>query len=111
MRSPVALTVLPSPPLGSGPTPSFACIDALTAPESGWINGQRIEVSGGLVHYREEFADPSLQAASQDYQLEAYGTQYFNSGLLVPLGVSFIQETTVFREYGPLSGSTIRSQS
>jgi outer membrane protein assembly factor BamA len=69
---------------------------------------RRIEVSGGMVHYREEFADPSLQAASQDYQLEAYGTQYFNSGLLVPLGISFIQETTVFREYGPLSGSTIR---
>jgi outer membrane protein assembly factor BamA len=26
----------------------------------------------------------------------------------MPLGVSFIQETTVFREYGPLSGSTMR---
>ena len=26
--------------------------------------------------------------------------------MMVPLGVSFIQETTVFREYGPLSGST-----
>ena len=32
----------------------------------------------------------------------------FNNGLMVPLGVSFIQETTVFREYGPLSGSTMR---
>ena len=69
---------------------------------------RRIELSGGLVHFTEEFADPALQAASEDYQLEAYGTQYFNSGLLVPLGISFIQETTVFREYGPLSGSTIR---
>ena len=26
--------------------------------------------------------------------------------MMMPLGVSFIQETTVFREYGPLSGST-----
>ena len=26
----------------------------------------------------------------------------------MPIGVSFIQETTVFREYGPLSGSTMR---
>ena len=28
--------------------------------------------------------------------------------MMMPLGVSFIQETTVFREYGPLSGSTMR---
>ena len=69
---------------------------------------RRVELSGGLVHFTEEFADPALQAASEGYQLEAYGTQYFNSGLLLPLGVSFIQETTVFREYGPLSGNTIR---
>jgi outer membrane protein assembly factor BamA len=26
----------------------------------------------------------------------------------MPLGISFIQETTIFREYGPLSGSTMR---
>jgi hypothetical protein len=69
---------------------------------------RRFELSGGLVHFQEEFADPALQAASEGYQLEAYGTQYFNSGLLVPLAVSFIQETTVFREYGPLSGNTMR---
>ena len=28
--------------------------------------------------------------------------------MMMPLGVAFIQETTVFREYGPLSGSTMR---
>jgi outer membrane protein assembly factor BamA len=27
---------------------------------------------------------------------------------MVPLGVSFVQETTVFREFGPLSGNTMR---
>ena len=37
-----------------------------------------------------------------------FGTQLFNRGMMLPLGVSFIQETTVFREYGPLSGSTMR---
>jgi outer membrane protein assembly factor BamA len=26
----------------------------------------------------------------------------------MPLGIAFVQETTVFREYGPLSGSTMR---
>ena len=43
-----------------------------------------------------------------EYQQEEFGTQLFNSGMMMPLGVSFIQETTVFREYGPLSGSTMR---
>ena len=27
---------------------------------------------------------------------------------MVPLGVAFVQETTIFREFGPLSGSTMR---
>jgi len=30
------------------------------------------------------------------------------NGTLVPLGAAFIQETTVFREFGPLAGSTMR---
>ena len=29
---------------------------------------------------------------------------------MMPLGVTFIQETTVFREFGPLAGSTMRRQ-
>ena len=69
---------------------------------------RRVELSGGLVHFTEEFADPALQQYSQEYQQEQFQTQFFNNGLLMPLGVSFIQETTVFREYGPLSGSTMR---
>jgi outer membrane protein assembly factor BamA len=32
----------------------------------------------------------------------------FNSGNALPLGVSLIQETTVFREFGPLAGNTVR---
>jgi hypothetical protein len=69
---------------------------------------RRVEFSGGLVQFREEFTAPDLQAYSEQYQQEVYGTQIFRNGLSAPLGVSFIQETTVFREYGPLSGSTMR---
>jgi hypothetical protein len=69
---------------------------------------RRVEFSGGLVDFREEYADPSLQLASEQYQQQNFGTQLFNHGLMMPLGLSFIQETTVFREYGPLSGSTMR---
>ena len=32
----------------------------------------------------------------------------FSNGTMVPLGVAFVQETTVFREFGPLAGSTMR---
>jgi WD40 repeat protein len=69
---------------------------------------RRVEFSGGLVNYNEEFADPLLQDEADRYQQENFGTRLFNSGMMVPLGVSFVQETTVFREYGPLSGSTMR---
>jgi hypothetical protein len=69
---------------------------------------RRVELSGGLVHYAEEYADPALQFEAEQYQQEVFGTQLFNRGMMVPLGISFIQETTVFREYGPLSGSTMR---
>jgi hypothetical protein len=69
---------------------------------------RRVELSGGLIQVKEEFADAGLQQYSQDYQQQQFGTQLFRSGTSMPLGLSFIQETTVFREYGPLSGSTMR---
>ena len=69
---------------------------------------RRVELSGGIVHYKEEYADPALQFEAEQYQQEVYGTTLFNQGMMVPLSVSFIQETTVFREFGPLSGNTVR---
>jgi hypothetical protein len=69
---------------------------------------RRVEFSGGVVDFREEYANPLLQSEADQWQQENFGTTLFNQGLMVPLGVSFIQETTVFREYGPLSGSTMR---
>jgi len=69
---------------------------------------RRVEVSGGLVDFREEYANPALQVEADQWQQEQFGATLFNNGMMMPLGVSFIQETTVFREYGPLSGSTMR---
>ena len=69
---------------------------------------RRVEMSGGVVNFREEYSDPGLQAEADRYQQENFGSTLFNNGLMVPMGVSFFQETTVFREYGPLSGSTMR---
>jgi hypothetical protein len=69
---------------------------------------RRVELTGGLVNLNEEYNDPNLQAYSDAYQQAQYGTSVFRNGTLMPLGASFIQETTVFREFGPLAGSTMR---
>src|SRR5713226_261130 len=70
---------------------------------------RRVELTGGLVHLNEQYADPALQAYSQSYQQQNYGGQtLFRSGTLVPFGLAYVSETTVFREFGPLAGSTMR---
>jgi hypothetical protein len=70
---------------------------------------RRVEFSGGFLQYNEAYSDPFVQQQAEAYQLQQYGTsQLFRNGSSIPLGVAFVQETTVFREYGPLSGSTMR---
>jgi hypothetical protein len=69
---------------------------------------RRIEASVGLLNYDEEFNDPALEEYSNAYQQQVYGTTLFRNGTSMPLGAAFVQETTVFREFGPLKGSTMR---
>jgi hypothetical protein len=69
---------------------------------------RRVELFGGLMQYREEFNDPSLEQYSSEFQRQQFGRELFRSGTYIPLGVNFVQETTVFREFGPLAGNTMR---
>ncbi len=69
---------------------------------------RRFELFGGVLQYQEEFNDPGLQTYSEGFQQEQFGRQLFRSGTYVPVGINFIQETTVFREFGPLAGNTMR---
>jgi hypothetical protein len=69
---------------------------------------RRVELYGGINYYEEQFDDPAFQEFSEDYQEDVYGRQLFNNGTMVPLGIAFVQETTIFREFGPLAGSTMR---
>ncbi|MGE3843188.1 MAG: hypothetical protein AB7I50_16575, partial [Vicinamibacterales bacterium] len=69
---------------------------------------RRLELNGGLAKYNEKYDDPALQELAADYQEQLYGRTVFRNGWSVPLGVSFVQETTVFREFGPLAGNTVR---
>lgn len=68
----------------------------------------RVEFYGGFVQYNERFDDPAVQFESNQFQEQQFGRQLFNNGNMMPLGLTFISETTVFREFGPLAGSTMR---
>ena len=69
---------------------------------------RRVELTAGIFDYNENFNNPSLQAESDAFQQQRFGTNIFRNGAFMPLGINYVQETTVFREYGPLSGNTIR---
>jgi hypothetical protein len=69
----------------------------------------RLELSAGILQFGQEYNEPGLQELADDYQQQLYGRTLFNSGTYMPLGLTYIQETTVFREYGPLAGNTIRA--
>ena len=69
---------------------------------------RRIEVFGGFSRYQERYNDPTVEFFADQFQQEQFGRSLFNNGSMVPFGAAFVQETTVFREFGPLSGSTMR---
>ena len=68
----------------------------------------RVEVSAGFMNIDQSFNDPGLEAYSDAYQQSLTGQTLTRAGSMLPLSVALIRETTVFREYGPLAGSTAR---
>jgi hypothetical protein len=68
----------------------------------------RLELTGGWLQFKQNFNDESLQDLADEYQQQQYGRELFTSGSFLPLGLAYVQETTVFREYGPLAGNTVR---
>ncbi len=68
----------------------------------------RIELSAGFMNIDQSFNDPTLQAYSNSYQEALTGQTLTQSGSMLPLSIAFVRETTVFREFGPLAGSTAR---
>ena len=85
---------------------------------------RRVQLSAGLIRQRSGFQDACLDpeiAGSVDplLFLEVCGqspalivdtlANRYPNGTALPLGVSYIQETTRFRQFGPLAGSTVRA--
>ncbi len=68
----------------------------------------RLEFSGGIFQYEQGYNDLGLQELANSYQIANYGTTLFSNGQFMPIGINYVQETTVFREYGPLAGNTVR---
>jgi len=69
---------------------------------------RRVELGASLIQLNEQYNDPDLEAQALAYQQQNFGQQVFRNGTMLPLSAAFIQETTIFREFGPLSGSTMR---
>jgi hypothetical protein len=67
---------------------------------------RRVEMFGGFFNVRTEFAEAALEQILE--QTGRPADEVFRNGFAVPLGMTFVQETTVFREFGPLSGNTVR---
>jgi hypothetical protein len=70
---------------------------------------RRVELSGGIFQFNQGYNNDSLQQVADQYQIQQYGRTLFANGSIMPIGATFVQETTVFREYGPLAGNTIRA--
>lgn len=68
----------------------------------------RVEMFGGITQFNDQFRNQGLQDLSNQFQQSNFGTQIFNNGTAVPIGAALVHESTVFREYGPLAGSTYR---
>jgi len=69
---------------------------------------RRIEFSSGFGYISEKYNDETLEELAQEYQSALYGSTLYRKGWYVPFSLAFVQETTVFREFGPLTGSTMR---
>jgi hypothetical protein len=69
----------------------------------------RVELSGGLFQFNQRYNNEALQQIADQFQVAQYGRTLFSNGTIMPIGATFVQETTVFREYGPLAGNTIRA--
>jgi hypothetical protein len=69
---------------------------------------RRLEMSAGVLRYSQSYNNNAVQAIASQYQLSTFGTPLIQSGSFVPFSVAFVQETTLFREFGPLSGNTVR---
>jgi hypothetical protein len=67
----------------------------------------RLDFSAGVYRLAEQYGNADVEALGQQAAQQAGVPYAFNSGMLAPLGVSLVRETTRFREFGPLTGNSV----
>jgi hypothetical protein len=68
----------------------------------------RIELFSGYMYMSEGYTNSALQELAVQYQIDQYGQSLFRNGHMIPFGASFVNETTIFRDYGPVAGSALK---
>jgi Tol biopolymer transport system component len=67
---------------------------------------RRLEFGAGLVRIKQQYENPFVEQ-EVSRQLAATGQDvFYYNGTYAPLSVGIVQETTRFREFGPMTGST-----
>jgi outer membrane protein assembly factor BamA len=56
----------------------------------------------------EGFTNPTLQQLAQQYEQSGLSSGVLRNGSMIPVGASFINETTIFRDFGPVSGRAFK---
>jgi len=79
---------------------------ALAVAEYSLSRERRIEASAGVVRVREQFENPEAEQAVRDAAALQGAEIFLSSGTVAPLRLAVVEETTRFREFGPLSGHT-----
>ncbi len=75
---------------------------------------RRFEISTGIYRQGTNFQDPAdnpfgtgFASPAQIAQFQAIAEQRFPNGTVLPVSTAFVQETTRFRNFGPIAGSTV----
>ena len=70
---------------------------------------RRVELVGGVLQYQRGVQrSHACRTTPRASRSNSSAASCSGPGLYVPLGINFVQETTVFREFGPLAGNTMR---
>ncbi len=69
---------------------------------------RRVELGAGYYRYDDRFLDPAVDEVGAALLGQYGGRARLNQGSLYALNAALVQETTIFREWGPLAGSTFR---
>jgi hypothetical protein len=68
----------------------------------------RLEAYTGYINMSEGYINDALQQQAEQYQIDTFGQSLFRNGHMIPFGISFVNESTIFREFGPVAGRTFK---